>query len=167
MGITDNLLIFLVSLSPVLELRGAIPLGFRQGIAPHYVFFLALLGNIGIIIPLLVLFRNLAVRLEHQGVIGRIISWWFARAERKSKLVKSYGFWGLVFLVAIPLPGTGAWTGAAAATLLKFKLARAFGAICLGVVIAGILVAWASWPLIDVNTHAFSRHQDTTVLNAD
>ena len=64
-----------------------------------------------------------------------------ARAERKSELVQRYAFWGLVVLVAIPLPGTGAWTGALVAAMMNMRLNRALPSIALGVAIAGMIVA--------------------------
>lgn len=67
------------------------------------------------------------------------------RAEKKSDVVQKYAFWGLFVLVAIPLPGTGAWTGALVAAMLDMRLKRAFPAIALGVIAAGVIVAFVTY----------------------
>lgn len=139
-----EVLTFLVAAAPVFELRGAIPLGLTQGLSLSKVLFLAIIGNLFVIMPLLYGLRLIAHRLEDISGIGKLLHWWFQRVGEKSYTVKKYGFWGLVFLVAIPLPGTGAWTGAACATLLNFEVKRAFYAISLGVLIAGVIVTLLS-----------------------
>jgi len=140
MDFSNDFFVFLISLSPVVELRGAIPVGIAKGMGVWRVFFLALTGNSLPIIPLLVFLRWAVKKLENLKWIGRILHWWFTKVEKKSKVVHKYGFWGLVLFVAIPFPGTGVWSGTVAATLLEFKFSRAFLAIFLGMVIAGILV---------------------------
>ena len=67
------------------------------------------------------------------------------RAAKKSDVVQRYAFWGLFVLVAIPLPGTGAWTGSLVAAMLDMRLKRAFPAIALGVVTAGAIVAFVTY----------------------
>ncbi|MFH1900643.1 MAG: small multi-drug export protein [Candidatus Omnitrophota bacterium] len=148
MDISNDLLILLVSSLPIVELRGAIPLGIIRGMSVGKVFFLSVLGNVLVIIPLLLFFKWTVIRLEKIRSIGKILEWWFMRVRKKSKIVQAYGFWGLILFVAIPLPGTGAWTGAAAATLFNFKLPKAFLAIFLGVLIAGVLVTLGSLGIV-------------------
>lgn len=77
--------------------------------------------------------------------LDRLVTRLEARAEKKSDVVQRYAFWGLVILVAIPLPGTGAWTGALIAAMLEMRLKRAFPAIALGVLIAGIIVSFVTY----------------------
>ena len=141
---SNALLVFLVSMSPVVELRGAIPLGIAKGMNLGQLLFFCLLGNLIPIIPLLVLFKWGVGRLEKVRIVGDLLHWWFGRVKKKSKVVETYGFWGLVLFVSIPFPGTGAWTGSVAATLFNFRLPKAFLAISLGVFIAGIFVTLAS-----------------------
>jgi uncharacterized membrane protein len=156
-GITNKILVFLTALFskkvaliliaalPIFELRLSVPLGIiKFQLPPWEVFFLSILGNMLPVIPLLLFLRWAVVRLEHIKGIGKFLKWWFDRAEKKSKAVETYGFWGLVILVAIPLPGTGAWTGCAAATLFNFKLPKALLAIFLGVIIAGVIMVFGS-----------------------
>jgi uncharacterized membrane protein len=135
----------LIAMLPIFELRLSIPLAIMKfHISPTEAFFLSLIGNILPIIPLLFFFRWAVIRLEKVKGIGRILLWWFDRAQKKSKVVETYGFWGLVIFVAIPLPGTGAWTGCVVSTLFNFKIPKGFLAVSLGVVGAGIIVLLGS-----------------------
>ena len=134
----------LIAAAPFVELRLAIPFGIAKDINPWQVFFLALIGNTIPILPLLIFLEWGMHRLINVKGIGKMLKWWFTKVEKKSKIVQSYGFWGLVFFVAIPLPGSGIWSGSVAATLLEFKKKRAFIAILLGMIIAGILVTLGS-----------------------
>ena len=77
--------------------------------------------------------------------LGRLVAKMEARAAKKSGTVEKYAFWGLVVLVAIPLPGTGAWTGALVAAMLEMRLKRAFPAIALGVLIAAAIVSFVTF----------------------
>ncbi|UCD15503.1 MAG: small multi-drug export protein [Candidatus Omnitrophota bacterium] len=148
MDINNELLIFLVSASPVVELRGAIPIGIAKGLSLGKVFVFALAGNLLPIPLLLLFFRWVVTRLEHLRPIEKIFKWWFRRVEKKSKIVETYGFWGLVFFVSIPFPGTGAWTGSVAATLFNFRMKKAIVAISLGVLLAAIFVTLGSMGLV-------------------
>ena len=139
----NELKIIGVAALPIFELRGAIPLGCQLlGMsAIGKVYFLSLLGNLIPVLPLLLFFKYFFHHLENIKVVGKFFKWWFKRVERKSKLVERWGFWGLVFFVAIPLPVTGAWTGTVAATLFEIKVKRAFLAILFGITIAGVIVS--------------------------
>jgi uncharacterized membrane protein len=105
------------------------------------VYFLALVGNMIPVIPLLFILKIFFNKLQNMKFIGVFFRWWFASVERRSEVVRRWGFWGLVLFVSIPLPVTGAWTGSVAATLFKFKLRHSFAAIFLGVTIAGFIVS--------------------------
>ncbi|MDP2922936.1 MAG: small multi-drug export protein [Candidatus Omnitrophota bacterium] len=153
MGINNKIIAFLTSLFskeittilvaalPIFELRLSIPLALMKfHMSLQEAFFLSLVGNILPIVPFLLFLRWSVNRLEHMKGIGKFLRWWFERAQKKSDVVQSYGFWGLVIFVAIPLPGTGAWTGCVVATLFNFKLPKAFLAISLGVLGAAIIV---------------------------
>lgn len=136
----------LLSMVPVLELRGAIPIGVANGLNIWVAIGVSIIGNL-LPVPFIILFirkifswlRKLSKRLD--GLVTRLEQ----RAAKKSDVVLRYAFWGLVVLVAIPLPGTGAWTGALVAAMLDMRLKRAFPAIVLGVVIAGAIVAFVTY----------------------
>lgn len=126
---------------PVVELRGAIPYGVLAGLSVPTAFILAVIGNL-VPIPVLVVFTRKVfewLRGISSG-LDRFVSRLEAKAEKNKEVVLKYQFWGLVILVAIPLPGTGAWTGALVAAMMDMRLKRAMPAITLGVFIAGIIV---------------------------
>ena len=135
-----SLMTFLISMVPVLELRGAIPVGVAGGLSPLLAMCIAIVGNL-IPIPFLIVFtRRVFHWLKTKGRIRVLVEKLEARAAEKSQLVLKYAWIGLCILVAIPLPGTGAWTGALVAAVLNLRLKKAIPAICLGVLIAGFIV---------------------------
>jgi uncharacterized membrane protein len=140
--IKEELMVVGVATLPIFELRGAIPLGVKiLNLSIYKVYFLSILGNILPVLPLLLFFKFFFHKLENIKFVGKFFSWWFRRVEKKSESVKRWGFWGLVLLVAIPLPVTGAWTGTVAANLLEIKTKKAFLAILIGILIAGLIVS--------------------------
>ena len=136
-------LTFLVAMVPVLELRFAIPFGATTlGLGIKISMAASILGNL-VPVPFIVVFirRIFAWLRKKHGRFDALVSSLEERAEKKRHIVVRYAFWGLVILVAIPLPGTGAWTGALVAAMMDMRLRRAFPAITLGVVIAAFVVA--------------------------
>ncbi len=141
-----GLITFLMAMVPVVELRGAIPYGVVAGLSVPVAFVLAVIGNL-VPIPVLVLFTRKVfewLRKMSSG-LDRIVSRLEAKAEKNKEVVLKYQFWGLVLLVAIPLPGTGAWTGALVAAMMDMRLKRAMPAITLGVLIAGVIVTTVTY----------------------
>lgn len=139
--IKEAVITFLMAMVPVVELRGAIPYGVLAGLSVPAAFVLAVLGNLAPI-PILVVFTRKVfewLRTKSEG-LDRMVSRLEAKAEKNKEVVERYEFWGLVILVAIPLPGTGAWTGALVAAMMDMRLKRAMPAIILGVLIAGVIV---------------------------
>lgn len=132
---------FLMSLVPVIELRGAIPYGIASGLSVPLTFLLATIGNL-VPIPFLIVFtRKVFEWLRSKADwLDRMVSKLEAKGEKNKELVLKYEFIGLMILVAIPLPGTGAWTGALVAVILDMRLKKAMPAITTGVLIAGIIV---------------------------
>ena len=134
------LMTFLISMVPVLELRGAIPVGVAGGLTPLAAMLIAILGNM-VPIPFLILFtRRVFNWLKTKGKIRLLVEKLETRATEKSQMVLKYASVGLCILVAIPLPGTGAWTGALVAAVLNMRLKQSLPAISIGVVIAGFIV---------------------------
>ena len=130
-----------MAMVPVVELRGAIPYGVIAGLSVPAAFIIAVIGNL-VPVPFLVVFtRKVFEWLRTKSVwLDRFVCRMETKAEEKKDVVLKYEFWGLVLLVAIPLPGTGAWTGALVAAMMNMRLKRAMPAIVLGVIIAGIIV---------------------------
>ena len=134
------LVTFFTAMVPVLELRGAIPVGVAGGLPVMVAMLIAVIGNL-IPIPILIVFtRKVFDWLKTKGRIKSVVEKLEAKAHAKSEIVHKYEWWGLCILVAIPLPGTGAWTGALVAAVLGMRLKKAMPAIAVGVLIAGIIV---------------------------
>lgn len=122
---------------PVVELRGAIPVGVAAGLPPAVACAVAILGNLLPVPFIMLLARWVFNWLRDSRLFGSKIVWLERRAHLKGRIVRRYRLPGLVVLVAIPLPGTGAWTGALVASLLDIRLRSALPAILLGLMIAG------------------------------
>ena len=134
------LLTFTTAMVPVIELRGAIPVGIAAGLPPAVACAAAILGNLLPVPFIMLLARRVFNWLRDTRLFGPKIVWLERRAHLKGRIVRKYRLLGLVVLVAIPLPGTGAWTGALVASLLDIRLRNALPAILLGLVIAGVLI---------------------------
>lgn len=134
--------VLIVSMLPLIELRGAIPLGEVFGLHYAVSFLVAFVGNM-LPIPFVILFikRILAWVKEHMPHLGGVVRWLEKKAHKNSEVVLKYEKWGLFILVAIPLPGTGAWTGALVASFFDMKLKDSLPVIALGVLAAGLIVA--------------------------
>ncbi|MBU1087183.1 MAG: small multi-drug export protein [Candidatus Omnitrophica bacterium] len=140
-GLSPEWIITIIAAMPVVELRLAIPYGlFKMGMGIKTVFFCSLLGNMLPVLPLLYLLEPIAKLLRKVKVLDRFFDWLFERTRKRSKVVEQYELLGLVILVAIPLPMTGAWTGAIAAFLFGLNKKASFWAIGLGVFIAACIV---------------------------
>lgn len=136
------LMTLLISMAPVLELRGAIPVATAHGLEPWVAITVSIVGNL-IPVPFIVIFiRKIFTWMQKKSPwLGALVARMEKRAKAKSATVERCEFWGLLILVAIPLPGTGAWTGSMVAAMMDMRLKRAFPPIALGVTAAGLIVA--------------------------
>ena len=140
---------FLISMLPVVELRLGLPYGIAIGLDYPLALLSAIVGNL-LPVPFIILFiKNILAFLRQRiakldGFITRIEE----RAHLKSEVVKKYGAIGLCLLVAIPLPGTGAWTGALVAALMGMELKRAMPTIVAGVLIAAAIMTGVTFGVI-------------------
>lgn len=140
-GIPPWLATLLLAMLPVFELRGAIPVGSRVlGLPLAEAVAISVIGNMLPIIPILLLLGPISSWLSRWPLFDRFFQWLFARTRSKSDLVRRYELVGLMLFVAVPLPMTGAWTGAVAAFLFGIGFWPALGAIFLGVLIAGAVI---------------------------
>ncbi|MCG6914032.1 small multi-drug export protein [bacterium BMS3Abin03] len=142
-NLTEVLKIFLTSLTPIGELRASIPLGLTVFHQPIWVvFFVSVIGNM--IPPMLILwlFPKISQWLMVKSkLMNKILTWLFERTRKKTKdKIEKYGDLALIIFVAIPLPNTGAWTGALAAWLFGIPFKKAVPNIFYGVLIAGAVV---------------------------
>jgi uncharacterized membrane protein len=141
-GIPDWLVVFIISLCPILECR----LGMFTAISllhmnPFFGFIISFLGNILPIPFILLLINQIFEWLKKVPYINKPIYWLEEKTLKKRDKIDKYGVWGLLLFVAIPLPGTGGWTGALLASLLHLDRKKSFGVICIGVFIAGLIIS--------------------------
>ena len=143
----------IMAMTPVVELRAAIPFGLALGLAPLTCYIAAVIGNC-IPIPFIILFIEHVFRIMRKvsPKFGALVDKLEQRASEKSDVVQKYALWGLVILVAIPLPGTGAWTGSLVAALMNIPLRKSGLACVLGVLIAGVAVMAISTGVIAIVT---------------
>lgn len=136
------LITFFVAMTPVVELRGAIPVGVAMGLSHLDALLVSIVGNM-VPVPFIILFIRAIFRWlsEKSEAIKSLVSRIETHAEGKWEKVNRFKLIGLIILVAIPLPGTGAWTGALVAAVMDLRLKKAIPAILIGVIIAGILVS--------------------------
>ena len=140
----NYLWVFFVSMIPLIELRGAIPIsqGLRLPVIPSYV--IAIVGNM-LPVPIIYLFaRKVLIWGADKPVIGRFFSWCLEKGEKGGKKLQDKAgkglFLALLLFVGIPLPGTGAWTGTLAASILDMDFKSTVAAVMLGVLLAGVIM---------------------------
>ena len=142
------LLTFGTAMVPVIELRGAIPVGVAAGLPPAVACVTAILGNLVPVPFIMLLVRRIFDWLRDTRFFGPKIVWLERRAHLKGRIVRKYRLAGLVILVGIPLPGTGAWTGALVAALLDIRMRHALPAIVLGLVMAALITVTVTLGLV-------------------
>lgn len=142
---------FFISMVPVVELRLGLPYGITLGLPYFTALTAAILGNM-LPVPFIIIYikRIFAWLRRHWAALDGFITRLERRAEGKGEAVEKYGTWGLLILVAIPLPGTGAWTGALVAALLNLKVRKAFPVIFVGVCIAAAIMTAVTYGVIKI-----------------
>lgn len=142
--------IFLISMLPVVELRGAIPVGAAIGLPWYLNMIVSIVGNL-LPVPFVLLFSVKAFEfMKKHNILVKFIEKIENRAKKRSEGLATGEFIGLMLFVAIPFPGTGAWTGALIAALLQFERKRSFIYITLGVLIAAAIMIAASYGVISL-----------------
>ena len=140
--------IFLISLLPVIELRGSIPVGYYQGLPWYTNMITSIIGNL-LPVPFILLFVVKVFEfMKKRNIMVNIIEKIEKRAMSRSESIANKEFLGLMLFVAIPFPGTGAWTGALIAALLQFDRKKSFVYIFIGVLIAASLVTLGVYGVI-------------------
>ena len=146
--ISPELIAFIVSMLPILELRGGLIAAKLMNIEFFKAFSICFVGNM-LPIPFILLFiRKIFSWLKKIKSVEQVIAKLEARSIRKADNVKKYRLWGLLLFVGIPLPGTGAWTGALIADLLDIRIKHSLPVIAAGVLIAGIIISILSYGLL-------------------
>lgn len=146
-SVSSELLVFLISMLPILELRGGMIAARILGLPFLKAFLFCFVGNM-LPVPFILLFiRRIFRWLKRFSFVNSAIERVEARSVRKAAAVQKYRLWGLLLLVAIPLPGTGAWTGALVADLLDIRIKHALPVIAVGVLIAGAVMSAVTYGL--------------------
>ena len=147
--IPGELIAFLVSLLPILELRGGLIAANLLGVKLIPAFIICFIGNM-LPIPFILLFiEKIFSWLRDKKGLGTVVRYCEKKADKNKDKIEKYGLWGLLILVAIPLPGTGAWTGALVAALMRLDIKKSLPVIAAGVVIAGIIVSLIMYGAVD------------------
>lgn len=144
----NYLIVFLISMVPIVELRGAIPIAIGMGLDPVWSYIICIIGNM-LPVPIIYLFaRKVLVWGSNKKYIGKFFTFCLVKGEKGGKKLEAKAgkglFVALLLFVAIPLPGTGAWTGTLAASLLDMGFKKSVLAVMFGVLIAGIIMGVAS-----------------------
>lgn len=142
--VSAEVAVFLVSMIPLIELRGSVILGTAIGLPWLRVLLISLVGNL-IPIPFILIFgEKIFAWLRRQPLFSRFTAWYENHLLNKSSTIQKYSFLGLLLFVGIPLPGTGAWSGSCIAVLLNVPPRRALPAIACGVLLAGVIMTIGS-----------------------
>ena len=154
----NYIITFLISMIPLVELRGAVPYAISSGIPLWQALLIGVIGNM-LPVPIIFFFaRHILEWGKDKPVIGNFFTWCLNKGHRGGqKLEEAAGdkgiFWALLLFVGIPLPGTGAWTGTLAASILDWDFKRSVLAVMLGVVLAGLIMGTLSL-LLGIDTFA-------------
>ncbi len=148
--ISKNVIIFIISMMPILELRGGL-LAASPALLDVPITTAVPLCIIGNILPIpfiLLLIEHILNLMEKIPHLGKAAEWIRAKADAHKGQIEKYGFWGLVLFVGIPLPGTGAWTGSLIASLLHMRFRTALLACLIGIVMATVIMSVISYGLL-------------------
>ena len=142
------LIIFLISILPILELRGGLIAAALLEVPPLAAYIICMIGNL-IPIPLILWFLDYVFDfMKKHNILKKFVLFCERKGNEKKDSIEKYGFWGLVLFVGVPLPGTGAWTGCLIATMLRMDKKKAFLATVLGVVMASIIMMLVSYGVL-------------------
>lgn len=156
-GFPKELALLIISMFPIVELRGGIVAAALMGVEFIEAFVICIIGNL-LPMPIILLFLDkIFAFLRRFRPFGKFVSWLDRKSEKNKGKVERWEFWGLVLFVAIPLPGTGAWTGALVANALKMPFKKSFPAIVVGVCTAAVIMSIISYALPEVFTALFLK----------
>ena len=149
--LTIELTVLLTAALPIIELRGAIPVGISLGLSPAHATILSIIGSLIPVPFILFTIRPIFNYLKDTRTFRKVVHKLTDRSlNNNGGRIQKYGAWGLIIIVAIPLPGTGVWSGSLIASLMDIRFKWAFPAILLGNIIAGMLIMGISNGVIGV-----------------
>jgi uncharacterized membrane protein len=135
-----ELTVMLTAALPIIELRGAIPVGMSLGMSPAHATIISFIGSIIPVPFILFTIRPIFNYLKTTKIFKKLVHKLTDKSMDKSGKIQKYGAWGLLIFVAIPLPGTGVWSGSLAAALLDMRFKWTFPAILVGNIIAAVII---------------------------
>ncbi len=142
------ILVFIISLMPILELRGGLIAAALLGLPPVPAYIISIIGNL-IPIPLILWLLDYVFDfMKKHNILKKFVLFCERKGNEKKDKIEKLGFWGLVLFVGVPLPGTGAWTGCLIATILRMDKKKAFLAAALGVIMASIIMMLISYGVL-------------------
>ena len=147
-----ELCVFFCSMIPIIELRGAIPLGAALGLPMWQTFLISIIGNM-LPVPIILLFVKKVLEFMSRSKIkffNKVANWLYAKAEKNRARIEKYAFWGVAIFVGIPLPMTGAWTGTLVAAVINMRFLKAFFSALIGVLMAAVIMTFISYGAVFV-----------------
>ena len=144
--------VFFCSMIPIIELRGAIPLGAALGLEWWQSYLISVIGNF-IPVPFILLFINAILRWMSKSRVkffNKVANWLYEKAEKNREKIEKYAFWGVALFVAILLPATGAWTGSLVAAVFNMKFWKSMLSAIIGILIAGVVMTLISYGVVAV-----------------
>jgi len=143
-----EILVFIISMTPILELRGGLIAASLLGLDPVRAYIISIIANI-IPIPIILWFVKAVLDfMKKHNIMEKFVLWLEEKVNSKKESIEKAEFWGLLLFVGIPLPGTGAWTGCLIAALLGIEKKKAFLAATLGVIMASIIMMFLSYGVL-------------------
>ena len=146
----EELCVLFCSMLPIIELRGAIPMGAAFGLPWWQTYIIAIIGNM-LPVPIILLFvKSVLTWMAGCKVkfFNKVANKMFEKAEKNRAKIERYAFWGLTLFVAIPLPATGAWTGTLVAALFDMRFWKSLLSALIGVMIAGVVMTLISYGVV-------------------
>ena len=143
-----EIIVFIISLMPILELRGGLIAASLLGLDPLRSYIISIIGNIIPVPFILWLINSILEWMRKSKRFSKVAKWLDKKVDKHKGQIEKYGFWGLILFVGIPLPGTGAWTGCLIASVLEMDRKKSFIAALIGIFIASIIMMVISFGLL-------------------
>ena len=143
-----EILVFIISLMPILELRGGLLAAALLNLSPLKSYIICIIGNILHVPLILLLINKILSWMRNSKHFNKIANWLDKKVEKHKGQIEKYGYLGIVLFVGIPLPGTGAWTGSLIASALEMNKKKTFIAVCVGVIMASIIMMILSFGIL-------------------
>lgn len=144
----EYLHIMILSMIPVTELRGAIPIGIAMDLNPIGVYIASVIGSTIVSVPLVLTFRHIMQFLKEKGIFLKLLNKIDRKIHSGMKKMKQVSIFGIILFVGVPLPTTGTWTASAIASILKMRVKDAFTGVLIGNMMAGIIMSLLSLHII-------------------